>query len=475
VRIAVIGAGPSGLVAAWELLARARAAALEAEIVVFEAAKRPGGNVWTDEAGGYRIEHGPEGFLDSAPRTLALAAQLGLAGRLVGASPAAEARFIYADGRLHRVPSTPLALLVSGLLSVPARLRVLAEPFQPRGTAHDESVWAFAARRLGPEAADRLIGAMVAGVYAGDPASLSMPAAFPQLFALEREYGSLTRALVARRRRAKRQPAPGSKHPNTGGPTGPAGRLTSFAGGLRELIEALAQALGDRLHLETPVRDLRRAGSRWRVSAGSAEVDCDRIIITTPPWHAADLTSSVDLDLAQALAAIPPAPVTAVALGFRAADLSGINLEGFGFLAPAGQGLRILGCLWSSSIFPNRAPEGRILLRVLVGGARDPEAASYDDDQLMDVVRADLSRAMGLDAEPELIRIYRFPRAIPQYTLGHLDRLRTIQQRLARLPGLYLHGSGYRGISLNDCIRLAPEVATAALGTGAASPAPLPS
>ncbi len=473
-RIAVIGAGPSGLVVAWELLSRARTGGPEAEILVFEAGKRPGGNVWTDEAHGYRIEHGPEGFLDSAPRTLALAAELGLADRLVAASPAAHARFIYARRRLYRVPSNPLALLGSGLLSVPGRLRVLAEPFQPPGTTGDESVWDFAARRLGPEAADLLVGAMVAGIYAGDPASLSMPAAFPQLFALEREHGSLTRALVARRRTARRQPTRGSGHPNVGGPAGPAGRLTSFAGGLRELIEALAQSLGDRLHLETPVRDLRRAGSRWRMSAGTAELDCDRVIITTPPWHAAGLTASVDPDLARALAAIPPAPVAAVALGFRAAELERINLKGFGFLAPAGQGLRILGCLWSSSIFPNRAPEGRVLLRVLVGGARDPEAASYDDDQLMDLVRDDLARAMGLDAQPELSRIYRFPRAIPQYTLGHLDRLRTIHERLARLPGLYLHGSGYRGVSLNDCIRLAPEVAGAAIGTETACAAPVP-
>jgi oxygen-dependent protoporphyrinogen oxidase len=293
-----------------------------------------------------------------------------------------------------------------------------------------------------------------------------MPAAFPRLFALERQHGSLTRALLAQRRQARKE---GTRH---GSPAGPAGRLTSFAGGLRELIEALASALGSRLHLETPVRELRRAGTRWRVSAGGTDFDCDRLILTAPPWHAAALAASVDPDLAAALGAIPPAPIAAVALGFRADDLATVNLKGFGFLAPPGQGIRVLGCLWSSSIFPNRAPEGRVLLRALVGGARDPEAVFYDDEHLMDLVRYDLSRAMGLDADPELSRIYRFPRAIPQYTLGHLQRLHTIEQRLSRLPGLYLHGSGYRGIALNDCIRWAPHVADAALSEAGAAPAP---
>lgn len=458
-RIGVIGAGPSGLVVAWEIVSRARARERDVQVDVYERAPRPGGNVWTDVVDGYRVEQGPEGFLDSAPRTIALATELGLADRLVSASDAASHRFLYVNRRLHPVPAGPLALLRSGILSMPGRLRVFAEPFRPAGTEEDESVLSFATRRIGGEAARRLVGALVAGIHAGDPALLSMPAAFPQLAAMERAHGSLTRALVATRRQARRTGRP------AGGPAGPAGRLTSFVGGLRDLIEALGRELGPRVHLNAQARQARRTNDRWRIAVGGKDEEFDRLVITTPPWHAATVLADVDPELAGPLRAIPWAPVTAVALGFAATELRGVNLDGFGFLAPAGQGVRLLGCLWSSSIFPHRAPEGRVLLRALVGGARDPEAAEYDDQALLDLVRYDLATAMGIEASPELVRIYRHPRAIPQYTLGHLHRVRLLRQRVERLPGLFLHGNGYRGVALNDSIRLAGEVAEAALST----------
>lgn len=456
-RIGVIGAGPSGLATAWEIVSRAEAGAMDVQVEVYDRAARPGGNVWTDLVDGYRVEHGPEGFLDSAPRTLELAAELGLADRLVAASDTGRKRYVYAGGRLHLLPSDPIAFLRSGILSLPGRLRVFTEPFRPVGTADDESVLAFATRRIGGEAARRLVGAMVAGIYAGDPTALSMPAAFPRLAAMERDHGSLTRALVASRRAARKA------RRRAAGPAGPAGTLTSFVGGLRELVEGFSRRLGSRLHLNAEVREVRRAGNRWRLSVGSRDEDFDRLVITAPPWHAAALLASVDPGLARPLDQIPWAPVTAVALGFADSAVAGIDLDGFGFLVPAGQGIRLLGCLWSSSIFPARASPGHVLLRALVGGARDPEAAGYDDEQLLRLVRDDLATTMGLDREPELVRIYRFPRAIPQYTLGHLKRLRALQSRLEQLPGLHLHGNGYQGIALNDSLRLAGDVAAAAM------------
>lgn len=208
---------------------------------------------------------------------------------------------------------------------------------------------------------------------------------------------------------------------------------------------------------------MRRAGGQWRLSVGSRDEDFDRLIVTAPPWHAAALLAALDPELTRPLDQIPWAPVTAVALGYAASDVAAVNLDGLGFLVPAGQGVRLLGCLWSSSIFPGRAPDGRVLLRALVGGARDPDAAGYDDDYLLRLVRDDLATTMGIEANPELVRIYRFPRAIPQYTLGHLNRLRALQGRLQRLPGLHLYGNGYRGIALNDSLRLAGEVADLAM------------
>jgi len=457
VRIGVIGAGPSGLAVAWELLAHGRAHGVEPQVDVYERSGRPGGNVWTDASEGYQIEQGPEGFLDSAPRTLQLIEELGLGARVVSASDAAAARFVYADGRLHPVPTGPAAFLRSPLLPLAARLRVLTEPFRKPGRDADESVLAFATRRLGFLAAERLVGAMVAGVYAGDAAALSMPAAFPRLATMEREHGSLTRALIASRRAARRAGR------RAGGPAGPSGRLTSFAGGMRELIEGLAGALGDRLHLGAGAVAVAPTGARWRVHFEGREEVFDRLIVTTPPWYAARLVRDVDSELAATLGDIPGAPIAAVALGFDAAALAGVNVKGFGFLVPKGQGLRILGSLWSSSIFPGRAPSGRVLLRTLVGGARDPRAGELEDDRLLQLVHDDLATAMGVRAAPEFVRIYRHPRGIPQYTVGHLARLQAMRERLDRLPGLLLHGNGYRGISLNDCVRFAAEVADQAL------------
>lgn len=465
-RVGVIGAGPSGLAVAWELLARGRARGAEPEVAVYERAARPGGNVWTDAIGGYRIEQGPEGFLDSAPRTLELAGQLGIGPRVVSASDAASARFVYADGRLHAVPTGPVAFLRSPLLPLAARLRVLTEPFHHAGPDVDESVHAFATRRLGPVAAERLVGAMVAGVYAGDAEALSMPAAFPRLATMEREHGSLTRALLATRRVAR------NAGRRAGGPAGPSGRLTSFAGGMRDLIDALAGALGDRLHLDRGAVAVASTGRGWRVHFDDGEDVFDRLVVTTPPWYAASLLHDVDRELAATLARIPGAPIAAVALGFDAAVLAGVNVRGFGFLVPKGQGLRILGSLWSSSIFPGRAPVGRVLLRALVGGARDPEAGELPEDRLVELVRRDLATAMGIHAAPDFVRVYRHPKGIPQYTIGHLARLQAVSERLARLPGLLLHGNGYRGISLNDCIRFAGEVADAALDGHARVAAP---
>jgi oxygen-dependent protoporphyrinogen oxidase len=455
-RVGVVGAGPSGLAVAWELLAQSRAQGAEVQVEIYERRLRPGGNVWTDVVEGYHIEQGPEGFLDSAPRTLEVAAELGITERIVQASSAATARFIYAGGRLHPVPTGPLAFLASPLLSFTGRLRVLSEPFWPAGKARDESVLAFATRRLGQEAAERLVGAMVAGVYAGDAGALSMPAAFPRLAAMEREHGSLTKALLATRaaRRA------GTR---TGGPAGPSGRLTSFVGGMRELIEAFARALGSHLHLGASVEAIAPAGDRWRMSFPGSDELFDQVIVTSPPWEAARILRDADPELASTLSEIPGGPIVAVALGFDESSLDGVSLAGFGFLVPEGQGLHVLGSLWSSSIFPARAPAGRVLLRTLVGGARNPQTADLDDDRLTDVVRRDLATAMAVRAVPTLARVYRHPRGIPQYTLGHPARLRHIAERIAGLPGLLLHGNGYRGISINDCIRLAGDVAQAAL------------
>jgi oxygen-dependent protoporphyrinogen oxidase len=458
-RAIVIGGGPSGLVLGRELMARAeRNGGLD--VTVYEARTRPGGKAWTEREAGYTIERGPEGFLDSAPATLDLVASLGLADRLLPADPAAAKRFLWARGALRAVPSNPAAFLRSGILTLKGRLAVLGEPFRSPGGDADESVAAFARRRLGAEAARTLVGAMVRGVYAGDAELLSMPAAFPRLVELEREHGSLVRALIARRR----------GHRNGGGPAGPAGRLTSFVGGMAELGTALAAALGPRFVAGRAAAAVARSDGGWRVEFADGSMEtCDVVAIATEPWNAARLVAGVDREVGDLLAQIPAAPAVVVALGFSTGDLRR-RLDGFGFLVPPHEPLRMLGCLWSSTTFADRAPPGRALLRVLLGGPADRSVLDLPDDRLVALVLRELDRTMGLIGSPELTRIIRWPAAIPQYTLGHGERLRRIAHRLRRLPGLHLLGNGYRGVALNDCVVSAGAAADAILPARTARP-----
>ena len=301
---------------------------------------------------------------------------------------------------------------------------------------------------------------MVSGVYAGDSRLLSLGATFPKMGRMEREHGSLFRALLARRR-AARAGGPSAK---PGGPAGPGGRLTSFRDGLQELTDALAGALGPQLRTGCPVQavsDMGRRGLRVHLAEG-APLEADVVILACPAWSASKIVRAMDPDLAAVLDEIPSAPLAVAHLGYHRGAL-GDPPRGFGFLVPRGQGPRILGSLWISSIFDGRAPEGRVLMTAMVGGAHDPEAVDLSDAELIRVVREDLSRVMGIIAAPYFTRVMRHPRGIPQYTLGHLERLGRIRYRLERHPGLLVAGNSYAGISVNACIEEAPSIAAAAL------------
>ena len=465
-RVIVVGGGPSGLVLGRELLTRGAGAV---DVTVYEAQVHPGGKAWTEREGGYLIERGPEGFLDSAPATLALARDVGLGDRLLPSSDRASRRYLFSRGALRPVPTNPAAFLVSGLLTLGGRLAVLGEPFRARNRGADETVAAFARRRLGHEAATTLVGAMVRGVYAGDAEELSMPAAFPRLAALEREHGSLVKALMALRWSKLGEGGEGSGR--RGGPAGPSGRLTSFESGMTELGEALAAALAGHFVLGRPAVAVSRVGAGWRVEFADGRSEfCDAVAVATEPWRASRLVTRVGGGLAAVLAEIPAAPVAVVALGFGSYDIRQ-PLDGFGFLVPPNEPLRMLGCLWSSATFAHRAPAGHVLLRVMLGGPRDAAVLDLPDDRLVRLVLGELDRTMGLRGSPNMIRIIRWPTGIPQYTLGHGERLERIARELERLPGLYLLGNGYRGIALNDCVVSAQATADAILSACASRPA----
>ncbi len=455
-RVVVVGGGISGLATAFHL--RTLRPDRPPEVVLLEGRDRAGGNVRTDTDGGCVREHGPNGFLDNVPETLDLARALGLTGRLRRCSDAAARRFLWRRGALHAIPSGPGALLLSPLLSVPGRLRVLLEPFARGPRAGDETVFDFAARRIGREAAAVLVDAMVAGVFAGDARTLSLRSAFPAMWAMEREHGSLFRALRAKRREAARSGKDG------GGPAGPGGVLHTFDGGMQVLTDALAARLGPAVRTAARATALSRRGDGWclRTSAGEA-IDADAVVLAVPAFEAAALLAPLAPRAAAPLGEIRGAPVAVVSLLYPEAAAPRAR-EGFGFLVPAGEGPRVLGVLWDSTIFEGRAPAGMVHLRAMAGGARAPDLVDLSDPDLLALVREDLRRTMGVTEEPVSARVYRHAHGIPQYRVGHGERLRAVEEALAPLPGLHLTGNSYRGVSMNLCCRDALATARAVLG-----------
>jgi oxygen-dependent protoporphyrinogen oxidase len=468
-RIVIAGGGISGLAIAWAIRRRDP----RADVVVLERGARTGGNIRTDYVDGYICETGPDGFLDNAPDTLHLVQAIGLESRLLPSSDAARRRYIFLDGALREVPASPGAFLGTSLLSIPGKLRVACEPFARRNGDIEESIYEFAARRIGREAASVLVDSMVSGIFAGDSHALSLRACFPRMGQLEDEYGGLFRALIAMRRNRRKGDAVGA----------PSGRLTSFTGGMSDLIERLTETLGDSIRTSAPVLELRnrseveahRSGwpsAGYSLVTGRGELEADAVVLAGPSADSAALLRGFDPVLAGALDEIPSAPLAVVCLGYREADVSRCcALDGFGFLVPRGQGIRILGALWESSIYPNRAPSGKALVRVMIGGACDRSAVGLDDAELLSAVRQDLVQTMGLTCAPEFTRIVRHHRGIPQYVQGHLARMRRIETLLEIHSGLFLAGNSYRGVSLNACVAEAEPMAERILRRIAESPA----
>ena len=427
--VIVVGGGISGLATAYLCAKRGLS------VTVFEKGQA-GGKIHSEREAGWLLEHGPQGFLDSVPESLTLAAELGL--EPVRANETAKKRFLYFRGALHRVPESPPLLVRSRILSARGKARLLWEPFaRKRENGVDETVFDFAERRLGREAAERLVAPMVAGIYAGDAAKLSIDSALPRLAKLEREYGSLLRAM--RKLKAK-------------GP-GPRGTLTSYKGGMGDVIDALTEKLGPAV-VRAHVRSIERDGATFRIRTDdSGPLSADAVVLATPGYAAAQLVPDVT-----PLAEIPYAPVDVAFLGYARGDVEH-PLDGFGFLVAPGEDLRVLGCLWESSIFPFRAPDGSVLFRLMLGGARDPQVAGLAPAHVLSLAREALEKSIGLRAEPRLARLVRHPRGIPQYTVGHAARVAAATAAEQAWPGLFLTGNSLRGVGYNDCVREAYAVA----------------
>ncbi len=428
-RIAIVGGGISGLATAFYV----KQLAPEAEVTLLEAAPRLGGTMVTREVEGFRFEGGSNGFLSNKPWTLDFVKDAGAEDLLVRSNDAARVRYIYTDA-LHRLPESPPAFLGTPLISWRAKLRVLAEVVTPaRRDISDESLQSFGYRRVGREFTDTFLDPMSAGIFASTPARLSVNAAFPAVVRLEQQYGGLFRGMLKRRKRS----------------AGPGGVLMSFRGGVGAFIEHLRGALGDSVRTGVAVSGLARAGACYRLTTAEGEVEADRVVLSTPALAAARILGDVDPVAAGWLAQIEYSPVAVVGFGYR--QLAH-ELPGFGLLTTSAAGLDILGVLWDSSIFPDRAPPGGKSLRVMIGGQRSPELALEPEDRLIAIAREGVRRTMGVDDAPAVTFVQRWPQGIPNYPVGHLANADRLFARIADHPGLYLNSNAYYGIGLNDCV-----------------------
>jgi oxygen-dependent protoporphyrinogen oxidase len=434
----IVGAGISGLTTAFRL------ARSGWRVAVVEAAGRVGGAIQTHADGPWRFELGPNTVLENHETVGRLIRDAGLEGEKIVAAPSAKRRYLYKAGRLIPLPSGPGSFLATPLFPPAAKLRLLKEPWigrPPEGT--EESIGDFVRRRLGQPFLDYAVGPFVSGVYAGDPERLSVRWAVPKIWSLERDHGSLIRGAFARRK----GPAPG-------------GAMISFQEGLEALPRKLAAEIGD-VRTGVAVQRIVRMdpiGGGYRAETSAGPIEAKRIVLAVPADVAARLLDESTAGASRLFEQIPYAAVAILALGWRREDV-GHPLAGFGFLSPRKEGLRTLGCLFPSELFPGRAPQDHVALAAFAGGRIDPEIATWDEDRIAATLISELRGPLSLRGEPTFRLVRRWPRAIPQYEVGHgrfVDRAREIEQAL---PGLHLGGNFLGGVSVPNCIQNGTELA----------------
>ncbi len=461
-RVIIIGGGISGLATAFLLEQLSSKTGTELEITLLEKEPRLGGKIWTIPSDGYLCEWGPNGFLDNKPQTLDLCKEIGAAEMLLRSNDNARKRFIFTGGELHRLPENPPSFLKSRLISWPGKFRLAMEPFiPPYNSTEDETLASFGRRRLGDEALRKLIAPMVSGIFAGNPETMSLVSCFPRIAELEREYGSLIKAMLKLAKKKKQERLEGKVVASA---AGPGGVLTSFRDGIQTLTDTIASRLtATTIHSGVSATKLSRGSSDpFRIQADNGEHSADAVIMATPAYASAGILQELAPRSSGILQEIPYASMTVVCFGYERERIRH-DLNGFGYLIPKEEGVNTLGTLWDSSIFDNRAPSGHVLLRSMMGGACFPEYINLNDSEVTERVKADLKTTMGISSPPSFVRIFRHKQAIPQYTVGHSRRLASLDEEQSSRPGLFLTGNSYRGIGLNDCVAAAERCAAATL------------
>ncbi len=471
-KLIVIGGGIAGLSAAYYAMKKASAQQIPLALTLLEASSQWGGKIATDrvqvENGQFVIEGGPDTFLATKPWAVDLCKELGLGERLHGTNPHQKNTYVLhrnrlqplPDGLAMMIPTNIQAILRTRLVSWPGKMRMgLDFLLPPRAPNGDESLGAFVSRRLGREAYENLIEPLMSGIYAGDGDQLSLASTFPYLHDLEQKYGSLARGALQMRQRSTQsgKAVQGSR----------SAFLTPTTG-LAEIVEALLAHLnqtGADLRLETPVRSVAQEAGKYQVSlADGAILEADALILAAPAPASGEILQSLDPALAVILASIPYASTATVSLAYRQSDLPR-PLDGYGYVIPRRAGRRALAGTWTSTKFPHRAPEGYALIRVFIGRAGQDTEMPRDPAALLALAQEELKLTLGIQAAPVLSRVFMWENAMPQYNLGHPEKLAQISAHLLDHPGVFLAGGGYKGIGIPDCIHSGELAADLALTT----------
>jgi oxygen-dependent protoporphyrinogen oxidase len=456
-RIAIIGGGISGLAAAYTIDEK-RQSGTPVEYVLFESAPRLGGVLVTDHVDDCLVEAGPDSFLTEKPWAADLCRKIGLGDQLIGSNDAERKTYIVVrgklvvmpDGLMFMVPTKIMPTVLSPLFSWSTKARMAAEWFHPPHKAtEDETVAEMVKRHYGSEMVDLLADPLLSGVYGGEASQLSVRAVLPRFADMEAKHGSLGRAMLAARRKM------------AGAPKAPPKPLfSSLKDGMQQMVDALITRLdAAALKTSSPVRSVMRQDNGWTVSAGYQSDQFDAVIVATPAQAAAALLDAADENLARELGEIQYSSSVTVTLGYDERVRASLP-PGFGFLVPRSEGHRMLAATFVHNKFPHRAPENRALVRCFLGGARDEKILQSSETEILQILRDELRKIVGLTAEPLFARVYKWKSAMAQYSVGHLERLQRIESLRQKLPGLALAGNGYNGIGVPDCVRSGTEAAS---------------
>jgi protoporphyrinogen/coproporphyrinogen III oxidase len=445
-KVVILGAGISGLTAAYFLKKQGY------DVTVLEKKNETGGSIETVCEKGYLFDRGPNSGLETTPLIEQMVEELNLSDQFVYANRKGNKRYILRDNVLHPLPMNPRSFFKSRLFSTGGKMRLFAEPFIGRSKdGYYQSIAEFVKRRLGQEFLDYAINPFVAGVYAGNPEDLSVKSAFPKLYALEEKYGGLIKGTIKSIKERKNRPEKSKQD----------AKMFSFSDGMQVLPKAIANYIGEKVHLNTEVNSVEKTSSGYNIKLTeggvSGSLDCDYIVSTVPAYSASKLFGPLDSELENHLDRIYYPPVLVLYIAYDKKDI-GQPLDGFGFLIPAKEKKSFLGAIWSSVLFPNRSDENNASFTLFIGGARDPEVGNYDRDALIKKVRNEFEILMRIVGEPVYISSKFWPKAIPQYNIGYVEHENYFNKFEKENPGILLAGNFREGISVGDCIKNSEKI-----------------